>query len=384
MKKNILIPAVLVLLYCFSCINKKDAQKCMYKSGFDLESNNTIRKFPVPINIDSRVYKISSFINDENKELLYFLNKRNHLLVYDLEKQSLIEQIKIAEKGPNGFDRVGGFKVLNQDSIIITPFFKFKLGVVNSQGVKISEIDYGENRKYPRTLDNNNTHIFIKGNEMFLPMYLEGNWTTKNLSEFKEYKTTLKYNFKNHTHKLVGMHIPYESSKLKLKRHFNFVSQFKNGYVIAFASSHNIYFTEDFETFKSYECKSKNINALTEYCFTNDFKQNLYNRIRSTEYTKLLWDPHRNYLYRFYKLGKTKVSKNDDLMAINNEPNPFGIMVLDSSYNIIVDKVFDNNIYDWEKSFIGKEGLYLSISDSDNMNLDLNSLSFEIFSINTN
>ncbi|WP_421917791.1 DUF4221 family protein [Marinifilum sp.] len=380
MNKLIPIYFIIFLLLCFSCSQDK-LKKCEYKPGFDLKSKKIIKKFSFPNDVDSRVYKLSCINNKEDKELLYFLNKKNQLLVYDVEKQKLLKQINIAERGPHGFDRIGGFKVINTDSIIVTPFFKFKLGIINSNAEKIDEIDYSEGRKYPRTLDNNNTHIYIDGDDLFLPMYLEGNWTTKDLNEFKEYKTTLKYNSKTQEHKLVGMHIPYESSKLKLKRHFNFSSQFNNGYIIAFASTHNIYYTQDFENFVEFECRSKNIKSLTEYRFTNDFNENLYKRIISTEYTKLLWDPYRKYLYRFYKLGKKNVSKNSDLMLINKEPTSFGIMILDSSLDIIADKVFKDNKYDWEKSFVGKDGLYLSPDHPNNPNLDLSSMSFELFEV---
>lgn len=368
------------ILLMASCAESPKEAICKHIGDKKMIRTKHYKCFSLPSGINLKSIKLSTLI-DNDKEYLYYLDNKNHLLIYNLNNRELVNRIDIAKRGPNGFGEVKGFYPIKKDSILITPTYKYGLGIINAKGEKTATLSYDKYKEYSRTRDNNDTHIYQHENKLYLPMFLEGNWTMLSEDDLSKYRTTLAYDLTTKQSELVGMPLPYEKKDLRAKRHFNYSSRYKDGFLFAFASTHDIFYTKNFKVFKKYTCKSKNVDRLAKYKFTGDFKTDLFNGLKHCEYSKILWDPYRKYLYRFYKLSKTNVKRSDNLLQVSREAIPFGIMVLDENMNIIADQKIEGALYNWKDSFVCKEGLYISLDQSNNVNADLENLYFELFEV---
>jgi hypothetical protein len=97
-------------------------------------------------------------------------------------------------------------------------------------------------------------------------------------------------------------------------------------------------------------------------------------------YENFLYDPYRDVIYRFCFPG-ISLSKNDNLMNMNEFKPIFSIMILDTDLNILGETLMPENTYNMSMSFVGKNGLYLSTNHYLNKDFNADSLKFEIFNI---
>lgn len=377
--KNILTNTLL-LLSLTSCVSNKE-NECIYKNNYNLIATGETIKLKLPKYKDPRAIKFEIRIDSSNNEELYFLDINNNILIFDLKNNSLIRTINIPTRGPNNWGQVNGFKILSQDSIAISSFQKRNIGIFNREAIKIGEIEYNKSGDFSSTLDNNRQHIFIKDNRWYLPQSIGGLWSSKTISELKSFKTTLEHNTITGKSTIIGTKIPYVDSKIKLKRFTHYSSIFGQSYIFAFTETNKISITEDFINFRTYNCKSKNMPPFREHKISNDLDKALVNSLKQNCYKNMIWDPYRKVLYRFYKIGKTNLKKTDNLMELSKLPSKFGIMIVNTNMEIIADKVYDENIYSYEESFVTKKGLFISTMHPNNKQIDLNYISFELFEL---
>ncbi|MDD4191803.1 MAG: DUF4221 family protein, partial [Mangrovibacterium sp.] len=202
------------------------------------------------------------------------------------------------------------------------------------------------------------------------------------LSEFKNYKPTLILNLKTGAKKKAGPRLPYPDSELRRKTIDYSITQAGKKYLFSYDGSDMLFTTTDFERFSGYLCKSQNVfGNLADYFGNSDIYSTIKRRVQSCFYSFIVWDPYREVLYRFYKIGKKDLRNTDNLNDLNYYPPSFGIMVINKHMEIISDQVYEDSKYFFGNFFIDKNGLYISINHPNNPEMDYKKLTFELFEL---
>lgn len=387
MSSNILSIFILVFII-IGCSGTQnfEIKVCNRKVSHSFLRTGVTKEFLLPDNVlcyAIMLQKHNTDILDKKLELLFFLGRENILLVYDIKNEKLINEIVLEERGPDGVGRANGFYVLNTDFVLITSKYRKTINIIDNEGHKILSVNFRNDRLKTSSTKSDFYCPVFKENENLFYIYqkLEGNWNNLSVDEFKSYKTTLSINIKTGELRKTGMGIPYSTSDLKRKS-FNYsATKTNNKYIISFNGSDSIFTSKNLENWKGYFCKSAHMpNELAEYLGTDDVREIMHNKIRSSRYSTLTWDPYRKLIYRFYILGQ-EIKPTDNVFDLYHYPSRFGIMVINENMEIIADEVFEKNKYFFNNHFVNKEGLYISINHPFNPQMDLNKLTFELIKL---
>lgn len=131
----------------------------------------------------------------------------------------------------------------------------------------------------------------------------------------------------------------------------------KNQIIVSHFADHNLYIydLDGKETIK--KCKSKYIKKLPGKIsvFEMDNEQLMMNRSSMNTYFGIIFDPYRNYYYRFINLS--------DMGNSHSMPNDFSIMILDNNFNIVGEQMFKKTPYMCIGAHVIPEGLMLKKKD---------------------
>ena len=96
-------------------------------------------------------------------------------------------------------------------------------------------------------------------------------------------------------------------------------------------------------------------------------------------YWHIMYDKYRNVYYRFAEMPY-KLASNE---SPYDEPKgkEFSVIVLNADFEIIGETKFPGKKYFYKKSFVGREGLYISENNLENPQFDENKLVFTCFKI---
>ena len=378
----------IILFVLISCSggDKSEINNCKRNISYSFIKTGYKKEFVLPKNILCYASKLQvSFPENSNEELeqLYFLGRENILLTYDIKEEKLINQIVLKERGPDGIGRANGFYVISNDSILITSKYRQIINIVNNNGNKIFSFNFrNDSLKTSSTTSDFYCPVFKENENLFyINQKIEGNWNSLSVDDFKSYKTTLAINIKTGDMRKTGMGIPYSASDLKRKS-FNYsATKTNNKYIFSFNGSDSIFTSKNLKNWKGFFCKSSHMpNDLAEYLGTDDVREIMHNKIRSSRYSTLTWDPYRRLIYRFYILGQ-EIKPTDNVFDLYHYPSHFGIMVINENMEIIADEVFEKNKYFFNNHFVTNEGLYISINHPFNPQMDLNKLTFELIKL---
>lgn len=98
-------------------------------------------------------------------------------------------------------------------------------------------------------------------------------------------------------------------------------------------------------------------------------------------YTQVLFDPYRNVYYRIASLPEHLYEPADLNHWSAFGRNGVGIIALDKDFNIIAYKILKGELYNCFRSFVGKEGLYLSKNNTFRKDFDENKLEYAVFEL---
>ena len=379
---------IFLLIFFSGCtIQSPSSQSCQSVLSHHFQPTGITKKFDLPSDVLCYAFNLQVYTDKEGNENLYFLGRENKLLIYNISNEELSNSIVLQERGPNGVGKANGFFVLSPDSILVTSKYVQKFNFVDGAGQKVFSYNYRDDELVTSsTISNYLTPFFFDASSnIYMPQCIEGNWTQLPLSAFQQYRTTLSVNVKTNIKNKVGLAIPYNKSELK-KKSFNYsATQAGKLFIFSFDGSDSIYVTKDFLNYQGLLCKSTHVfGDLACYLGTDDVQKLMKSKIESCYYTSVAWDPYREVIYRFYKLGETDLKESDDLFSLNHYPAKFGIMAINKNMEIVADQVFESNKYFFGNYYISKEGLFLSINHPSNPEMDYNKLTFELIKLEKN
>lgn len=382
MKKNIeFILLFLVIVWISSC---KNHNKKEY-----LYSINT-KDYSIPIANDEYP---SSFLTNVlvKNDTTYLFRKSAHsnfIYIYNWDIKKRINKIEFKDFGPN---RIVMF---NQSSILPFDNNSFFIGSVNSlyftkhdsiiKHIKLKKSKIN-NFKYSGS-------FFIFGSNSFpairykdnIICYLSPANGRRGSSEFFASKLLFKYNISNGEYKRLNVSFPYEyKNKCWSPNHesISYTLNNKNKLILLFKNDATLYkydldnerITDTIKFESNYASKIKPIK-----CGISD-KQKIMHFGMSASYEVIKYDSYKDIYYVIVQLPLTK----DQINSVKNPftLNPFSLIVLDNSFNILVERKFEGGIYNYLDFFVTKEGLWLSKNSPHNPNFDENKLRFSLINI---
>jgi len=369
-----------IYIYLICIVLSSCSQKLRNDSVVTLIKQDSLR-LPVDEHINPYAVGIEYVDNGNNEDVLYILDGNNHLLSYDYQKRELIKKIVLAKNGNNGVGIANGFKVISQNSIIVTSKFYQKFFIINSEGEVNSSFSFKNDSLFTSyTCSNINRRIIIRDHILTLPQNLMGNWNNISEEYFKHYTTTIDCNLESNKITKSGMKLPYKYPNLNSPG-YSFAS-FQGQIVYSFTAKDSIFVVKD-KMIIPFDAKTSNIEQLIGSKRENDtsVENILRNKIESGEYVFLLPDPYRKLLYRFYRIGLKNLKKNENLMDLNSYPPSFGIQVINEEFKVIADVKFPERKYFFTNSFVTGDGLFISVNHPDNPEFDVNFFGFDRFVI---
>jgi len=266
--------------------------------------------------------------------------------------------------------------IKNLDSIIYFNQKKSELMIIDTMGHILNNVKTSIGLP---TVNPENGIIF-SGNSIFLGNSIKQyniNKYADRLNYYKNVKPIYKVKLtkdQKPVERLVG-DFPNEYVKENYNYHdyFPFICSFKsNKYILSFACDDSIYFYENNTRIKEYKCKSKYINSFTPYPDSKRLDMVFYKKYKTAEpkYLKIVYDKFHNRFFRIAKHRFYNISDNE----FDSENMKWSIIIMDSTFKVINEIVFDYRFYTPKVIIPSKDGIYISKTvnlSQDNKNLYL-------------
>lgn len=339
--------------------------------------------------IDNSTSNVSSFLayHDNSEEgLLFSLNQQtNEIQAYSLNEQKLAYQHSYDVDGPKGVGEISAFHIVRFDSIIIFPANKNSVYTSNILKGSVEGLKYEPPLGYtkasfrPSAFPSNsaltNGNLIVKTSFMGNP-YL--------LSDDQMASTHLAYSIDLNSGRTTPLpHFFPKGYWGDKKTYFRFSMSAGSKFVYSFFGDHNVYYTD------SPNSKLTPVLAESKY-----FKKNIdrYPTDGSPEdrgmypivtphYGNIIYDQYREVYYRFC-FPAVEIQEGDNISQLLSFPKTFSIIILDKDLNPVGETYFGKNAklapYN---SFVGKDGLYISINHPENSENKEDFMSFKRFQL---
>ncbi len=375
--RNIILVIIFFLL--FSCNNKKGDYELRY-----FKETNTFR-----LNLDnftSPVEEFMQYVPDwGNREAIAFhVRKKNEIKIYDLQTGELTDSLRYPSEGPDSFQGIYDFHILNRDSIFLNKRYLYKMYQANKDLIKVNEfsfVDEGDkidpNSGIP-TSGNSFLAIFSH-NEIFKKIgdniYLSG--SPDRNPDFKSYFDTdskmVSINLKSgEINRLLGY-----SKKMRNNAwgsFFNILysdySKQKDQFLLSYAADDEVYFAnsslEIVGSFYTYPEKFIPIKPLPAQARDND-SAFLAHFNDQYIFGSILYDGFREIIYRIVLEPNPDygdVYLKDPLF----KPRNMIVMAFDNAYNKIAEMRLvqsEGGVY-LDRCFVNEKGLNIAYVDLNN------------------
>jgi hypothetical protein len=152
---------IFYLLFFFSCVKNRDLD-----FPFQFEEIDSRQ-----INLDDKTSTVESFIQyvpdwKGNEAIAFHVRDINTLKLYSINSGDLIENLKYETQGPNSFQGIYDFHILNEDSLFLNKRYLYKTYLVNQNFELLHEIDF-----LPKDVELNPVTKIPLGGDSFLPVY---------------------------------------------------------------------------------------------------------------------------------------------------------------------------------------------------------------------
>ena len=312
--------------------------------------------------LDEQTYYLSKsmFQFEENgKEYLHFENTQKSLydiVIFDIENQQIAKRIPLHKTGPNGLPAVFGSRPSPDSQYILVAQNNIsRLSSINSQGEIIRNYNFQtpEGRFTPLSFGSYyNAPAFIKDSCIFLRQEI-----LKPDMKKEEYDNIAGgYGF--------SYDYNYKESRL----------------VCGFFGYDSLMVTDDLKHIRWYNAKSRYLKSMKPKLGNSMEGINAIIKLNENpRYWHIMYDKYRNVYYRFAEMPY-KLASNE---SPYDEPKgkEFSVIVLNADFEIIGETKFPGKKYFYKKSFVGREGLYISENNLENPQFDENKLVFTCFKI---
>ncbi len=369
---------ILILLILTACAREPDNA-----ASIVLQNTGTL-ELPLPSEAVVGTFCMKYHSPAPGIEYLFYLNGHNNaILVYDIQRQSIYKTIHFPVEGDQGFGMITGFTIKNPDSIYLGVSGKPLLLLTDTTGTLKNRIPFDEAigdfyPAYSRLFSRPYNDVIFRDNYLLLSQPLNLNGRIPSASFLKNHPLFIRID-------------PIGSSVTSLPARFpaDYFKQSQllppeyavadDGKKIVYAPycDHHIYGISD---------DGKNTRTLAKSSFLDEFESvAAYNNpayyfAKAGLYRNLLYDPYRQLFYRLVKHNMDDFT--DDLKPEDayQYPPVFSIMILDQNLNKIGEHYFNKKRhYDIYQSFVGREGLYISISNPLRPDYEEDKITFELW-----
>ena len=380
-KQSLYTLAIIAIgLMIFGCGNSKPKGKL----EASLVPSETIN-FP----LDNQTSNVSSFLayhDNSGDGLLFSLNQQtNEIQAYSLNEQKLVYQHSYDIDGPKGVGEISAFHIVRPDSIMIFPFSKNSVYTSNILKGSVEGLKYEPPLGYtnasfrPNAFPSNSA--LINGNLIVKTSFMGNPYL---LSDDQMASTHLAYSIDLSSGQTTP--IPHFFPKGywgDKKTYFRFSMSADPKFVYSFFGDHNIYYAD------SPNSKLTPVLAESKYFkksidrFPTDGSpedRGIY-PIVTPHYGNIIYDQYREVYYRFC-FPSVEIQEDDNISQLLSFPKTFSIIILDKDLNPVGETYFGKNTelapYN---SFVGKDGLYISINHPENSENKEDFMSFKRFEL---
>lgn len=364
----------------FGCGNSKPKDK----PEASLVPSETIN-FPID-NSTSNVSSFLAYYDNSGDDLLVSLNQQtNEIQAYSLNEKKLAYQHTYDVDGPKGVGEISAFHIVRFDSIIIFPANKNSVYTSNILKGSVEGLKYEPPLGYtkasfrPSAFPSNsaltNGNLIVKTSFMGNP-YL--------LSDDQMASTHLAYSIDLTSGQTTPLpHFFPKGYWGDKKTYFRFSMSAGPKFVYSFFGDHNIYYAD------SPNSKLTPVLAESKYFkksidrFPTDGSpedRGMY-PIVTPHYGNIIYDQYREVYYRFC-FPAVEIQEGDNISQFLSFPKTFSIIILDKDLNPVGETYFEKNAklapYN---SFVGKDGLYISINHPENSENKEDFMSFKRFQL---
>jgi hypothetical protein len=364
-----------LILALGSCSEEKDLSK-----SSRLKASGEFLRIP----IDSLTANISTGLVRYEDYLVNVNWNTNSLQFYDLNSEKLSREITFDQDGPNRVEFILGFHIHNLDSIFLFNQTGSVITLTDTTGQIKSRIDYlipeGHTNGFVHNAYFGSAPKLI-GKQLWVKTHIPIQYSKMTADLMQKSVMGYQINLEDGSTSINGLSYPegylekglkfYESS-LVFRPEFTVFSIFGN---------HNLYKQKRNGGLETFDGKSQFLNESLPY-FPVDgerFETQKY-LTASSRYETLVYDEYRNVYYRF-AYPTLQIEKEEDLLALRENPGPFVIQVFDEDLTFITESYFEGGIYFPNNHFITEKGLYLSANNPENPEAEEDSFRFELIEL---
>lgn len=323
---------------------------------------------------------------DENGSWLFKVSMgNNEIQLYNLDSKSLEKKIIFENEGPEGVPNISGIHVQRMDSIFLFGYPLYNLQLTDTSGAIKVNYNYEPPFNYLAAFVHNahyNYTPILRGNKLLVNTKFEGDLRTIPDDTLATKSFSYTIDLENSEVNLLPITWPagYNASGSKLLE-FSMASDGEH-LVYSLVADHDLYVSDlDGKFLKTVAAKSKYIDqSFPSFNEATDRFKTMKYVYASDRYERLLYDEYRGVFYRFV-FPKVEVQNEEEINQLRRFPRKFSVMILDKDLNVLGETLMPENTYYPNNSFVGKEGLFISISHPDNPANEEDLMSFEVFKL---
>ena len=374
----LLIPVLSILfLQCTELGNSKKETKNVESVRQELTPDMEIA-FPIDSLVSPNSDAVYSHINQKNREQLYYLNRSNNtILVFDLNGKRLICKIGLKYDGPDGVGEILGFKVISEDSILVTPLSGGRVYLINDKGLVKNRYDYNDHPNFSGTFKaRSNTPMVIVENKMYILQFPPSPYS--NISKEKFGSASLGMTVDLVTGKVNTLNVKYPASYWSEGYFPPYLSRQSDvdKLVYAFRYSENLYFHKMGESSLSSISIGSEVGSFDKYS-VKSIEESQVRAVREPWIANFLYDQFNEVFYLVYYLGDENLNQTHN--RSKSYLSKFKIVILNKALQVTGSHIVTPETYVIDNMFVGKNGLYISTNNELNENMNEDTLSYQLF-----
>ncbi|WP_455633643.1 DUF4221 family protein [Parabacteroides sp.] len=307
------------------------------------------------------------------KEYLAFAGSdRKSIYVYDLITGTLVKRIDYQLEGDGAIGKIGAFFIQDFNNIFIATPFQTVVYRADSAGHVLQRIHYdhttGLNPVELESMATTMGDLVVTGHQLHLPVELNGAYGTELIEKSK---VGIVIDTLNHTVKELPLGFPPlitygdigsgtgAGSGCFYNRCFDgesfIYSFYYNDLMYKASANHQTVLRKKVKSRYATDVDVLRIKA-------SGFQAYLKEEAEHSSYKDCLYDPYRKVYYRFAYPASELDTGDSYLEILRNGKKQVSIMILDKDLEILGETLLPEFTYSSNAHFVGKDGLYLSVS----------------------
>ncbi|WP_026945157.1 DUF4221 family protein [Algoriphagus marincola] len=367
-----------LLFVLFITIACRESTK--HNESIKLQASGEILRIP----IDSLTANISTGLVRYEDYLVNVNWNTNSLQFYNLNSEKLSKEIFYQYEGPQGVGSIFGIHIHSLDSIFLFTQMVPVITLTDTTGIIKNRIQYTKPEGHTNAFVHNayfGSTPTLQNGKMLVKTHAEGNY--RQMTEERLHKSLLAYriNLEDGTHQSTELIYPegYLNSGLKF---FEPSLVFQPEYTVySLFGDHRLYKQIRFGDLEIFDGKSQYLDETLPYFPVDGERFDTQKYLTaSSRYETLVYDEYREVYYRFAYPTLT-IEKEEELLALRENPGPFVIQVFNKDLTLITESYFEGGIYFPNNHFITEKGLYLSANNPENPEAEEDAFRFELIEL---